>query len=760
MPATVDDLRVSRIASLTLINAMIFQEILASNNPRVKPLARTISGKNLATNFAGVWEDITTNIDYIPIFNVAREIAIDLQGIPDIDNVLRVLAETAQGITSRRAALRHDLMGRIYHRLLADAKYFGAYYTTVPAAALLLKLTLDPNNTDIDWSDLNTIKKLRASDLSCGTGTLLKATLQTIVDNHVRACAAKGEKPDLQLLHQILVENVLFGFDVIPFAIHLAASALAIHEPEVQFGEMHLYTLPLGGSPKLHLGSLEFLANKETVIQADLFGGASGSERVTGAGDVREKAAVPYLDLCVMNPPFTRSVGGNLLFGNLPAKQRATMQTALKKLVQTTKVKANITSGLGSVFVAIGHKYVKPSGHLSLVLPRALLSGVAWKDTRELIGAQYHLNYIVTSHQPNAWNFSENTELSECMTVARRRSYGESSVPTKVVNLWRKPTSSIEALAFARTIMNASGVMLEGHTGTDSLEIGGQKIGEVILCPPKRASAGVWRYEAAYAQTDLCRTALYLSQGQLYVPGRGVVGGFPITTLRELGTLGPDRRDIHDGFTVSDTFTPYSALWGHDTESVQSMSLAPNKYLTARAKAAKGRNLRDATVLWSRAGRLLIAERLWLDTTRLISIRLTATSLSNTWWTFAPFDDLTVPVDDIERILALWINSTLGILSFVAARVDTRGPWIAFKKPMLEDIEVINPVALTKKQRQALIKAYEKLSGETLQQIPDINADGVRARIDDAIMKALGLNDNLASLRQMTAQELLVRGAR
>lgn len=760
MPATVDDLRVSRIASLTLINAMIFQEILASNNPRVRPLARTISGKNLATNFAEVWEDITTNIDYIPIFNVAREIAVDLQGIPDADKALRTLAETAQGITSRRAALRHDLMGRIYHRLLADAKYFGAYYTTVPAAALLLKLTLDPQNTDIDWSDLNQIKELRASDLSCGTGTLLKATLQTIVDNYVRACAVKGEKPDLQLLHQILVENVLVGFDVIPFAIHLAASALAIHEPEVQFGEMHLYTLPLGGSPRLHLGSLEFLANKETVIQADLFGGASSSERVTGAGDVQEKAVVPPLDLCVMNPPFTRSVGGNLLFGNLPPKQRKTMQAALKKLVQKNGVKANITAGLGSVFVAIGNKYVKSGGQLSLVLPRALLSGVSWKDTRELIGAGYQLNYIITSHQPNAWNFSENTELSECMTVARRRSNGDTLAPTKVVNLWRKPASSIEALAFARTIMNASGVMLEGQTGTDSIEVGGQKIGEVVLCPPERATAGVWRYEQAYAQTDLCRTALYLSQGQVYVPGRGVLSRFPIVKLRELGTLGPDRRDIHDGFTTSETFTAYSALWGHDTESVQSMSQAPNLYLSARPKAAKGRNLRDATLLWSRAGRLLIAERLWLDTTRLLSIRLTATSLSNTWWTFAPYDGLSVPVEDIERILALWINSTLGILSFVAARVDTRGPWIAFKKPMLEDIEVINPIALTKTQRKALIKVYEELSGETLQRVPDINADDVRARIDEAIMKALGISDNLASLREMTAQELLVRGAR
>jgi hypothetical protein len=35
----------------------------------------------------------------------------------------------------------------------------------------------------------------------------------------------------------------------------------------------------------------------------------------------------------VMNPPFVRSVGGNLLFGNLPELDRGVMQDKLKRLV-------------------------------------------------------------------------------------------------------------------------------------------------------------------------------------------------------------------------------------------------------------------------------------------------------------------------------------------------------------------------------------------------------------------------------------------
>jgi type I restriction-modification system DNA methylase subunit len=189
MPDIDADLKVCRIASLTLINAMIFQQVLAERDTRVQSLSRAIRTGNVAESLLETWTFILEKIDYIPIFTTANEIVKDLVGVPDADSALRRLGDAALRITSKRAALRHDLMGRIYHRLLADAKYFGAFYTTVPAATILLKLTFDPADGDIDWSKLDQIAKLRIADLACGTGTLLKASLQTIVENHVRACA-------------------------------------------------------------------------------------------------------------------------------------------------------------------------------------------------------------------------------------------------------------------------------------------------------------------------------------------------------------------------------------------------------------------------------------------------------------------------------------------------------------------------------------------------------------------------------------------
>jgi len=153
MPRSDADYKVLRIASLTIVNAMIFQQVLAEQDDRIKSLNRAVEGKNVAESLFKAWTAIL-KIDYVPIFTTAKDIIRELVGVPDADAALKSLADAALRITGRRAALRHDLMGRIYHRLLGDAKFFGAFYTTVPAATLLLKLTLEPSEFATDWSSL------------------------------------------------------------------------------------------------------------------------------------------------------------------------------------------------------------------------------------------------------------------------------------------------------------------------------------------------------------------------------------------------------------------------------------------------------------------------------------------------------------------------------------------------------------------------------------------------------------------------------
>ena len=87
-----------------------------------------------------------------------------------------------------------------------------------------------------------------------------------------------------------MVENVLIGLDVVPFAAHLNLNAPSTHSAQ--------------------LGSIDLLKKSEVMIQTDLFGGTYGPKRIAPTGELNEVPSVNGLDLCVMNPPFTRSMGG------------------------------------------------------------------------------------------------------------------------------------------------------------------------------------------------------------------------------------------------------------------------------------------------------------------------------------------------------------------------------------------------------------------------------------------------------------------
>lgn len=754
---------VSRILSLTLGNALVFQEVLSGYDGRVEPLRKTLQASDVAGAFCDHWRFIVEEINYLPIFKVARELLLAIPANQEVEDALRFLALRALDVVRHRAALRHDLMGRVYHRLLAEAKYLGTFYTSVPAATLLLKVALDPQRWPCDWTDPQGLSALRVGDPACGTGTLLVAAAEAITDNHVRASAESGIHPDLRELHRRLMEDIVYGYDVLASAVHLTASTLSLRAPDIPFLSMHLYSLPLGG-PHDRLGSVEFLRERrerKVRISADLFGATVAADKVTGTGDVAETyAPLPDLDLCVMNPPFTRSVGGNLLFGSAPPPERARMQKELQKILRSPTVYASSTAGLGSVFVALGHSALRDGGRMALVLPKAVLSGVAWSETRFLLGLHYQLEYLIVSHEPGHWNFSENTDLSEALVVARKRHGTEPADAGRAVcvNLWRNPSTAFEALSLAQSLTTGYPPDLATGQGALSLQVGSTKFGEAVSVPWADLRApwgelrgGLWMPPCAYAQNDLLRVAHHLLKGRLYVPGQGAVADVPLCSLGQLGTLGPDVRDVHDGFVLSTGQTAYPAFWSHDAPLVTTLAQKPNRYLSPLPYAKPGRHLRRASDLWPRAGSLLLAERLWLKTQRLAAVRLESKVLSNVWWpvALAPEDPLA------EKALALWLNSTVGLVVLLAHREETRGAWVKFKKPVLAGMPVLNVGALSPGQRQSLAAAYDRLCHEEVLPFPHMAQDPTRQAIDRAIEQALGLPDT-GVLRQLLAREPVV----
>lgn len=747
---------VSQIAGLTILNAMVFQEVLSRQETRVKPLHALARDEDVAAALARQWQLILTEIDFVPIFSVARELVLALPAEAQIEDALRTAAASARVIVANRAALRHDLMGRVYHRLLADAKYLGTYYTSIPAATLLLRLALERGRWGTDWTDVDSVADIRIGDLACGTGTLLMAAADAVKDNHVRAAVEAGESVDVGELHKTLMEDVLYGCDVLPSALHLTASTLALLSTDVTFELTNLFSLPLGGEHG-RLGSIELLTGEVAIVQ-DMFGAVADAGQVAGEGHLQERvAAVPMLDLCVMNPPFTRSVGGNLLFGSLPPKERKKAQRRLADLLRNKHkpVLANSTAGLGSVFAAVGDRYVKRGGRLALVLPKALLSGVAWSKTRVLLGSDYQVEDILVSHDPDRWNFSDNTDLSEVLVIARKRTDADLPLAedrVRCTNLWWNPTNSFQALALAEQLLDSDSPDAVDQQGACNLVLGGMKVGESISVQQEMLGVSSWMLPCAFAQADLVRVALHLREGKLFLPGSGICAELPIRPLGSTSDLGPDRRDVWDGFSRSEAATPFPAVLGHSSSRHLSIALEPDSFLTPLPAPKNNRPLRRVEDLWPKAARILIAERLRINTARLLAARCSEAVLSNVWWPYRPSTNAS---PEAEKALILWLNSTLSIVQMLAVRAETEGAWIELRKPVIAGLPVMAVEQLTSAQLAQLSNLFDEISNDELLPLPLMAEDPVRTRIDVGLAEALRIPD-ISRIRSMLSREPVV----
>jgi len=161
--------------------------------------------------------------------------------------------------------------------------------------------------------------------------------------------------------------------------------------------------------------------------------------------------------------------------------------------------------------------------------------------------------------------------------------------------------------------------------------------------------------------------------------------------------------------------------------------------------------LRNINLLWPKAGQVLLAAGLRLNTQRLVAVRTQTPVLSNVWWPMRLLEQN----DNYEKALILWLNSTLGLLILLSHREETQGAWMHFKKPVLSEMPVLDIRTLGVSQMKHLVDAYDTLSKQPLLSFPKMAKDPVREMIDTAISNALSLPD-LSALRNLLAQEPVV----
>ena len=433
-------------------------------------------------------------------------------------------------------------------------------------------------------------------------------------------------------------------------------------------------------------------------------------------------------DLVIMNPPFTRD---SLRHDQFSKSDEKKIKDREKALFANKPVHL---SNNGGPFLYLAEFLAKTdTGTVAVVLPLVGATNYATMGMRQHLAQRFHVETIVTSHDPERIYFSENTDIGEMLVICRRwpASKGEKP-PTQVVNLARNPATPADAISVAAAIE------------TDN--VAGQDYGTVQYWPAVRIAAGDWG-AVQFLSPYLCEKFVELRDGGL----------FPSIALGSVADIGPAGPRIRDAFTRSSMPDAEGrvALWQHDTEVTQAMAAKWDTHIVAKPPKAH-----LAESYWQQRGTLMLPQRMRLNTVRTLCARLDMPALGSLW---APcrFTIAEPSKDVLEKALCAYLNSSVGILALLGSRTNKIPSYPHFslddlRKLVMPDFVAIGDAAITQ-----LVTAYDAHAADILLPLPQLDADPARRALDDAVVSALGLDgETVAAVRRSLAMEPSVTGRR
>lgn len=642
-------------------------------------------------------------------------------------NAIRVVAECANRVADSLSELGYDHAGPLYHRILGSAKSDGAFYTNNLSAIMLARLSLTSDL--IDWSDSGAVERLRIIDPACGTGTLLMASLQTI--KALVSGRGEGEMSEGQrnALHKRIVEDVLCGLDINQHGIQLAACNMTLGAPTVDYERMNLVTMPHGpqgeGSPKA--GSLEILTTADDALDLSTVTHAAPqrSLETLDAEQVNESEEIRFplrdLDGCIMNAPFTdnRKRGRKFSRAALKAMQRHEIEIRNRLHEYDPGAAAVITTNsIRTFFTPLAERLLRSDrAFLAKVLPVTACTGASGVAERRFLAERFHIERIVTTHDPKRIAFSENTSIHESLLICRRRSK-EDRPPTEFVSLRKMPSSAEEAIEVADAIS-------AGTVGD---------WGSVCRWPADRVQAGDWT-PVQWFDGGLAATIREIEEAPLLEP----IG------LRH--AVGPAGQRIQDAYVRCEPDAAGALPGFHSVSSKvrRRMLGEPDAWYRPR-RGKEGLAKKYAT----HRSRLLVAMRM-----NTVSGRL------NGLWTSQPTFGWWVPVATNghrkAQALAVWWNSTPARLQLLNRRAQTL-TYPTWQLQHLREIRIPKP---DNPGWESLAAAWVEVHDVELLPMRQADVCAARRVIDAAAAVALDISeDEIADWRRRLAREPTITNAR
>ncbi len=736
-----------RMAGAIVANAMVFHERLAGQHG-VEPLSLLCSASagSPKSNMLDAWARIL-EVNYFPIFALARDIVEHLPAA-EAAQLLTNLRTTVEDVAATGANQAHDLTGRIFQRLIADRKFLATFYTLPASAALLARLAVA--KMEVDWSDADAIGALRVGDFACGTGALLSAVYERIAARHESA----GGDP--AALHPTMMEEVLYGCDVMPSAIHITGSTLSGAQPTVGFGKSRLYTLAYGRQEDggVRIGSLELMQSSSTMT---LFNTSDPAMRTGSAGEETAAQVVVDVedegfDLVIMNPPFTRATNHEgahadvtnpafAAFGATRADQTA-MGKRMNRAGKGTCYNGN--AGIASAFAALADRKLKPGGVLALVLPLSAAAGLSWAGFREMIAERY-ADLVILSIAANGkdMSFSSDTGMAECLVVARKIGAEESAASGEVDNVFvslnSRPAGFAHSDAIARSLAEDrfTRSIGDGPYGGASIEVGDVPVGAQLRAPAQ-TDGRQWG-AVRISDYSLAQTARALADSSLWLPSEPKAIEMSTAPLKDVGRMGLLSRDItgapprgpFDKTAPSPTAT-YPALWNHNAKNETRIVCAPDSQLQVRQGMEE-----KAAGVWATASHAHLNVEFTFGAQALAVALTDQRSVGGRVWPNAIFGD-----GRFDYAFAIWGNSTLGLLLYWwhSSRQQSSKASISIRSA--ETLPILDLRALSDAQLATSEKIFDDFRERELMPAYIADVDPNRALLDRRVIcDLLGLSE-------------------
>ena len=396
--------------------------------------------------------------------------------------------------------------------------------------------------------------------------------------------------------------------------------------------------------------------------------GSAGQETVA-----QIRADIPHegYDLVIMNPPFTSDTKHrdaedgivNAAFAAYGAsdKDQEDMANRLKRLAKDGSYHGH--AGLGSAFVELAHKKVRPNGVVAFVLPFTTINGPSWAKFRELISNHYtDITIASIAADGHDMSFSSDTGIAECLVIARR--IVEQREPSRrgtFVSLRHRPKSFADAQEFSKVIRDSGKArrLEDGPYGGTAIYSGDALAGYLVDAPIDDHENG-WSV-ARIADLSVAQVAHSLSNGKLWLPAEAQARRLSIAQIEQIGQRGLDSQLLisaaHKGPFIKAPASPtatYPSLWNHDAKNETSIVCLPDSELIVK----QGMEDRVAKV-WATASRAHINRDFRFTSQPLTAAMTEHKSLGGVAWPNVKFSD-----SRFDYPFVLWHNSTLGLLLF------------------------------------------------------------------------------------------------